>query len=596
MHPTTTSPHVPLGAGGALPILLSAVLALGLALGLTGPATAAADPALDRGPSDCRSVSTDLPWGRLPLRRWTPRTGADAPAGGPFRARLVRAHGRDTAHAPAMVLLESADGCRRAYQRRVLADDDQAYVRRVTARHPAAPDTRPEPTVWRDERFVPDGAVESGEVRRTTSRYFTFWYGTDTDAFSYRWVADRGERWDRVLATAARWGDESYALIRDVLDAPMPYDDAPERRKLNVYVCGTGMTFPDHDDQGDCGASAGAQSMFVSVTYLQDGSTTFVHELAHVLQDFSGGFRGPESTGAIWEGHANWVDASLTPGFNIWYWQNLENGPTWWTSRYGMFPLLLQLSSRPGTRDLVWRAWFENDRAVNGDTTEDFLETVVRLGREDGVYPRSWASFADETGWYGARLAARDFEQRQVFTKTMGWHQEASRYVGLRPTGTARTWASSTERPLWQYGTHVVPLDVDGSAKELRLSLRGLTERAGAGWRYALVRVPRDGTDTGLRYSGLGAAGGLERGRTVRLDVRDDADHFLAVTATPTTYARLEGDDPRPAPTTFPYRVRVDGASPSLPGSGSCLGPYTGPDAANLNWHTNGNVTYDQAC
>lgn len=577
------------------------------ARGVPSAVPSAAGLATDAVPSapvavtGCRTTSTTYPWGREELRNWTPVDtqpgggSVDDPGiarGAPFSARIISAFGRDTEISKELVTLEDTTGCRRTWPvASFSAPDRQVVARERTAHRPAADSASY--ALFHDPAFVTASDVDAGRASVHETQHFAIWFGGDTSAFSYQLQEERGVDLRSAVATLGDWMEETWLTVRDQTGAPMPYADDADKRKVNIYVCGTGL--PWFSDTGDCGASAGSRSMFVSARYILNGSSTMVHEFAHVLQDFTGGFTGgAPGVGNIWEGHANWVSASTGTYFNVWYFQNLENGPDWHTNYYGMFPLLLQLSQSDRTRDLVWRAWRENLRANDGASEELFVETVVRSGQSEGIYPHGFRSFADEIGWYGARLAASDFQQSQVFKDTQTGNQEGSRFVGLNGTDERDTWSSSSDRPLWQYGSHLIPLTVEPDTSAIRLRLRGETTEQVAGWRYALVSVGADGAP---RYSSLGAADPADGDVVTLPTTGDPARYYLAVSSTPDRLERLgDADDPDPAPTTFPYSVTLQGARPTLPGAGTCLGPYDRADAANLNWHTNGHHTHDRHC
>ncbi len=98
---------------------------------LVGTASLHASPAFASAPGGCRSHTTLAPWGRYPMRRWTPIRSIRHPAtidddggnreglaiGAPFRARLVQAYGVDDGDARQIVEMVTADGCYRAFGR-----------------------------------------------------------------------------------------------------------------------------------------------------------------------------------------------------------------------------------------------------------------------------------------------------------------------------------------------------------------------------------------------------------------------------------------------------------------------------------------------
>lgn len=511
----------------------------------------------------CRSRSSLYPWGQAEVRTWTPNgsTETGAARGAPFQARLVQAWGTDSDHSRRSAIFELADGCRRQFVIRSLAAADVAVVDAAIAAHPITPDPRTYVTRADAEGQVTDAQIANGQVGVYATQHFAFLFGTRTGNFSYNYVRGQGIEWQTFLRRAGETLERAWLLDRDLMNAPMPFAGDAAPRRVNVYICGTGLPFIANGDDGDCGASA-APALYVSSVYLADGSTTAGHEFAHVIQFYSGGFR--DKSGPIWETGANWSSFTQSPtlengvGF---YFANVEKGPLWSTSRYGAFPFMTYLFEKDDTRRFLWTTWTGNLRAANGASTEDWVETLVRLAGTAGVYPNGFRSFADDMGWYGARLAAMDFLARQTLSGFVGDDPAAPLRAGLTPSATANGYASPSARPLLQFGSHIVPLTP--TTGTVRVALTGATTANAAAWRFTLVSVAPDGTP---RYAPLATVEGTGTAETTITPVAGER-LYLAVTATPYTYESLGWQPDGPVRgTTFPYTVTITGASPRTTG------------------------------
>lgn len=124
-----------------------------------------------------------------------------------------------------------------------------------------------------------------------------------------------------------------------------------------------------------------------------------------------------------------------------------------------------------------------------GDTLEMPIQTVVRLGQQQGVFPQGLRSFADSIGRDGARLAAFDFVSQKALLDISKDRAAAKRYVPLKALAARGRYASSPERPLNIYGTHVIPLTPQTGAKAISVSLQGKTVVDQAAWRFTLVSL-----------------------------------------------------------------------------------------------------------
>jgi hypothetical protein len=245
------------------------------------------------------------------------------------------------------------------------------------------------------------------------------------------------------------------------------------------------------------------------------------------------------------------------------------------------------------TRDLLWSSWLNNLRSSTGATTEDFVPAFVRLAKASGAYPQGWQSFADDMGWYGAQLVAMDFQARQALSDILRGRDGAlhytKRFVPLAATTVAGTYDSPAERPLLEFGTHLVPLTAQPG--QVTATLTGGTTAHQAAWRFTLVSVAADGT---IRYAKLTPVEGTGSASTAIQHAAGES-LYLAVTATPYTYETLGWQAAGATTgTTFPYRVQLANAVPLTGAASAC-------DAENangwdLNYNTNGHVTNGAQC
>jgi len=558
---------------------------------LVGTASLHASPAFAAAPGGCRSQTMLVPWGRYPLRRWTPIRPVRQPAtidddggnreglaiGAPFRARLVQAYGVDDGDARQIVEMVTAAGFYRAFRADSFVAADRAFVSAEQARHPYAADPHRYATVP-DQAQVQPGDRETGRIGAYETQHFVFWYGTNPQGESYAWVRASGQDWPTFLKRAGDWAEWVWRMSRDLTGAPMPYADSPvgERRRIAIYLYGTGRPHVDGGDLTVHGANA-SPSVWISAQDMAFGSKTFAHEFGHVIQFYSGGFRGGTTAGPVWESAANWLGHLLVPGKTTWishYGNHLYLGPVWPVARYGAYPFIDMLFEDARTQPLVWGAWRHDRRLPTGDGAEDFLPAVVRLGQASGAYPQGMRSFADDMGWYGARLVTLDFlNQRAMLdaAAVMRFLFGGTRWASLLPGDRPGRYVPQPGLLLHQFGSDLIPLTVTGADGRVSVRLTGGTTDKDAAWRFALVAV-RGGTEP--TYSTLGAVEG--RGSAViSYRARRDARLFLAVTATPGVYEPIPGGD-QVKPTAgarFPYALDITGATPRLKGDIDCATP-----------------------
>lgn len=556
----------------------------------------------------CQSRSARNPWGRADLRTWTPRATQEAErpletpgtvTGAPFSARLVQAYGEDYGEARQTVILELADGCRRQFRAESFIDADRALINAEQARRPSTPDAANYDIKYRDGETSPE-LISAGTLAVHTTQHFAIWYGKKTEGEFYRTIAQQGRSIDQVVRETGEWLEKQWLINRDIVEAPMPYAAASTRHKLDVFLCGTGRPIAGYDDLDGCGASA-AETMGVSAWAVAKGSNVLTHEFGHMIQFYTGGFRDKGDAGMIWETGAEWNAFTVNPAFNpssADYLNQLENGFLFSPARYGATPIMTYLYEKDATRSLVLGTWQRNLRNAAGATQEDYLPAFVRLAKAAGIYPNGFASFADDAGWYGARLAAMDFfNQRAMLdqlraTRTTTWLPHF--YTPLAPVATSTDptiFAPPAQRPLLQWGTHIVPLTPSG--QQVKVTLTGGTITNQAAWRFTLVGVDANGTPS---YAPLTAVIG-KTSATVAMLPPAGSKLYLAVTATPYTYETLgwqENNQPVRG-TRYPYRVKIEGATPRT-GSAEVCDPSTQPGAWTTNFTLAGNKDSGRPC
>ncbi len=543
----------------------------------------------------CQTQSAYLPWGSAgQLRTWTP-TNSDASTytffdagratGAPFQARLIVAYGDDTPQAKRAVVLELANGCRRQFQARSFAAADVSVINAEMAKHPLATDPKSYAVFFEPDRAT-QAQLNKGTIKVLHTQHFSLWYGVKTDAFSYTWTRDNGIAWDTFVKQAGDWAERVWQLDNALLKAPMPYATSASPKKFNIYICGTGLPFLAQDTD-NCGGSA-SDAAWMSAIPLQAGDPTMMHEFSHSISFYTGGLRDRATAGPAWETAAQWNSDALTPNIELalpGYLSNLEVGPVWSGMRYGSWPLITAIRENDATRDLVWKIWTNNLRDSNGASQEDYWEALVRLGTASGAWPNGWRSFADFVGMFGARLVTGDFQKQKFYLDLFHHPAIAKRYVPLKASGATGNYESPAERPLYEFGTHIVPLTIASGATTVSVKLTGVPPVANSSWRFAIVEF---GSDYQPVYSALGKVDG-NGNATISLPVKAGKTYQLAVTATPYFYQPLgwEGDTPTITPNRFPYKVKITGATP-LTGSVLVCNSYTGSDGQDLNWNTNG--------
>lgn len=555
----------------------------------------------------CQSKSNRLPWGQAQLRTWTPKATAE-PAepdralgsafGAPFQARLILAYGEDYGASRRTVLLEAADGCRRQYRAESFSDADQTVIADAMAQHPLIPDTASYRLTYRSGMTSPE-LVEQGKLKLHQTQHFAIWYGTNTQSELYVVAGRQGRTADQVAQDTGEWLEKQWLINRDILNAPMPYANSADRRKVDVFFCGSGRPLASTDDLRGCGNNA-AEYINLSMTGLEKGSPIIVHEFGHVIQFYSGDFRDKGDAGVIWETGAEWNSFAVTPSYYASYasyLNQLENSFLFSPARYGANPIFTYLFEQDKTRDLVFGTWLNNLRTTTGATTEDYFQAFVRLAKEKGIYPNGYASFAEDIGWYGARLVTMDFFNQRAMADALRVTRTTTRLANFyTPLAAASTsdptlFAPPSKRPLLQWGTHIVPLTT--SDQQVTVTLKGDTTSNQAAWRFTLVSVAADGTPAYARMTTVEGRASA----SVRMAPQAGAKMYLVVSATPYVYETLgwqENGKPVKG-TRFPYTVKIEGATPRT-GSQDACDPNVEFGGWTLNYTLSGDKETGRAC
>lgn len=554
----------------------------------------------------CQARSNRYPWGKGDLRTWTPKVAsvpehpnatAGAPNSPPFEGRLIQAYGEDYGQAHRSFIVEGEDGCRRQYLTSFFSDDDNSYIQAQIDQHPATVDT----ATYERAYYAPDAdapltspeLLASGQLHVYETQHFALWYGNGVDS-SYDFMRTMG--WDnRSLETALQetgeWLEKAWIISRDVVGAPMPFANAEKKEKLNVFICGTGRPNVEDGDRGGCGAGSAAV-MGISGWAMKKGSQTLAHEFSHLIQYRAGNFNQNPGNKGFWETGANFNSFVVSPSFNWYdgYLNQLEYGPTFSHPRYDQHPFMTFLYENDRTRDLVWSVW-KAPKESNGWSLRprDYVDQLVVSGQKSGAFPLGFKSFAEDMGWYGARLVTMDFFNQRLLLDGMRPTQTTSS-IGHFHTPLSRSaddptvYTPPAERSLLQFGTHIIPLTPGGG--RVTVTLTGGTTSNQAAWRFALVTVKPGDVPV---YSSLAKAEGTGSGST-SLTIPAGAKAYLAVTATPYKYESLpEQPGGKPAVgTRFPYSVRIEGATPWVAAARAC-DLDSAPGLWAGNWNLNGN-------
>ncbi len=351
--------------------------------------------------------------------------------------------------------------------------------------------------------------------------------------------------------------------------------------KVNFYISGTGLqrfaddwAYMGYDDQGYA-------FMFCCVGAMQNSpnpSWVLPHEFGHVVTAHQLGWNDNKYVSSWWEAIANWYREQFlySDYYSQWanvngitdffetYMKNLCFTPIFGRDNYASWAFLQYLTENPdGLKG--YGSDFVKELMQQGKRNEYPYEEIERISGED---------IKDTLGHYAKRLATLDLAHKKDYTARLNeltqyhpWNWGEIYTVLDRSTADENYYTVPTERAPQQFGLNIIPLKAEKG--EVKASLEGLTNVAGADWRACLVVESKDKV---TRYSSL-----FKAGETASIDYSPESDSaaYLVVTATPDkevwqkigvpwAYGEGEFDEnnyPHLSKTRYPYGVKLENAS-----------------------------------
>lgn len=349
--------------------------------------------------------------------------------------------------------------------------------------------------------------------------------------------------------------------------------DQTTHYKVNVIIMGTGI--PGYESGW---AFAGIDSQ--GYAYLMCDQAAMVpkpetwvtpHEFGHVTQFAQGYNSWANGTylGSWYEAVANWYREQYLASD---YYTSNEG----YSTEFSYF--ILRAASLTATNGRAYyEAWpllqylTENPDNLEGYGS-DFVATLLQNGQPSRliynmIEDEAEAELSDTLGYFAAHMATLDLSRQDDYLKRVNnygvayqdffWQQF---YTQLEPVlGTENTYTVSTERAPQQAAYVVTPLTVTGD--EITVTLNGLTDVKGAGWRACIVTV-KDGD---AEYSEL-----FGDGETVTVSADGVDEAYLSVAATPDlkTYKKYDAFTQETElsfnkKNRYPYEAEILGAYPS---------------------------------
>lgn len=468
---------------------------------------------------------------------------------------LLEVKGFNAEFAEAVAMIRLADGRVRGIPYKALDATGKARVDAWLNANPAPKPTRSNTHVFKPGPYDP--AKDAGSVKFKQTDHFCVHYGNKPNADIKALFAtdDFIERNARYLETVREF------FRRD--GAPMPGSQFNPPHKLNVYITGTGLK--DHAE----GFAFGGWDIVMHPGAMAPGSTVVPHEFGHCIQLAAGGFRNSDLVGWFWESHANWCSQRYLPHYQAdieGYAERAHYELNSSRMNYGSWPFLEVLATDPKLGpQFCYEIWTKNRKDSEDRSIEDPLETIVRVAKEKGAFPRGWADFGDRIGTLAARMAGLDFEHQFSMERAIRSMEERAQGIyrsrtGVdsvpdadgNPTGWFAPWYSQAPR---QFGYNLVDLNAQPNAKEITVEFRPETDIPSADWRVTLVAIDATGKS---RYSET-----VRRGKVSLVCKAEDKRYVLAVAATPSTYV---ADKFRPGfgkKHRYPYAIKPIGATPA---------------------------------
>lgn len=349
--------------------------------------------------------------------------------------------------------------------------------------------------------------------------------------------------------------------------------DQTTHYKVNVIIMNTGIA-----GYGEGWAFAGIDSQ--GYAYLMCDQAAMVykpetwvtpHEFGHVTQ-FAQGFNswsGGTYLGSWYEAVANWYREQYLASE---YYTSGEG----YSTEFSYF--ILRAASLTATNGRAYyEAWpFLQYLTENPDGLEGYGSNFVAKLLQNGspskliynmIEDQAEADLSDTLGYYAAHMATLDLSRQSNYLRRVNsygvayedffWQQFYTKLEHV--IGTENVYTVPSERAPQQAAYVVTPLTVTGD--EIEVTLRGLTEVKGAGWRACIVTVKGDETV----YSEL-----FGDGETMKVSAKDVDEAYLTVAATPDlkTYKQYDAFTQESTLSFFkknryPYEVELTGAVPS---------------------------------
>ena len=271
---------------------------------------------------------------------------------------------------------------------------------------------------------------------------------------------------------------------------------------------------------------------------------------------------------------------------------------------YEAWPLLQYLTDNPDGLPDYGDNFIAKLLGYHPDASDGFYN-VLAANTENSVQ--------DTIGLFASHMAFMDFSHKKNYNEKIdemlknGWMYRQQRYTGAVPYGdVSAAYTVPVQRTPQSYGYNIIPLSGTG---EVSVTLKGLTDIPGAGWRARLVAGKKDGA---VHYSRL-----FGSGETGSINVASGEELYLTVTATKLGLGGWsgfsEGQYPYENKTQYPYCFTLSNALPESrsinvpetlrhPNGGGMVAPtakveetaYVGPDAMVLGWaQVGGNAVID---
>ena len=413
--------------------------------------------------------------------------------------------------------------------------------------------------------------ISAEKYNGAESEHFQLLWGNKNNSYiNDKWIQDIFDTYEacwQLYVEDLGMTSPAYSTWRDG-DHEIPY-------KVNIIVWGTGLPgYHNDNDPNEWAAYGGIDAEgygYMMCSRDAMASPALPHELGHVVQ-FAQGYNSWADgayLGPWYEAIANWYREQY---FYSDYYTAKGNNRTDFS-----YLILRAASLSAANGRAYYEAWpllqylTENPDELEGYGT-DFVAKLLQNGSPSGfiykmIEDQAEAPLDDTLGYFAAHMATLDFANSKSYKKNVAdngegwdaffWQQF---YTMLEPvSGMENTYIVPTERAPQQAAYVVTPLTVtDG---EVSVTLNGLSEYKGAGWKACIVTVKGNERT----YSAL-----FGDGETMKVNAADADEVYLTVAATPklssyVKYAAFTTEkevsfDKKPR---YPFEAVITGAKPS---------------------------------